>query len=682
MHDFLLHFGTDKVLEFAKQYFMILNIERVVRDVVASCEICQMTKYYTRPTRGTEYFELPNEPGKVVSIDLYGSLAQTPRGFKYVLVIMDQFSKLTKLYPLKNQKLETIMDCLQVQYFHEIGIPNEILSDNGGQFITNRWREFANEMGFSIRKTSPYNPQSNPVERVRELGCIIRVYSHDRQTRWDKSIKRIEDTMNCTTHRSTGCRPVDLHEKIPEPLTIDNRLKSKKEKEDNSEDRNEEEQLRRRIAGATEILEKRAKQRKKQADKHEEATVYQPGTKVWIKLHRQSDANRRLTRKIHLVYDGPYVIQKEIRKNAYLIGDTEGNVLGAYNSRQIKPHREAELNPEAHINMMTPKRKIKNIPRRNITENIQLNKDAKQTDIEEPIAHSTPPKNNVQTLEELNVSGESQEKSRKRQKSQTISEKGMRHVSRLIDLITGRKKLPFMRGNVEGQQMKIILDTRGEFSIISKAAVKDIELQRTTKLERINDSKSIPMYLRRERKKFFHVVRVQISLMGHTQSIEAMILKADESCVLIGRLTRREIEKCIKSSIMAHYDLTNGSKHTYPSEGQPQQKQATSNRDPRLDRTRGSQKQSGEEKPTCIQVSEKEKVNQISKPETENTEKSSKINAECENNIVTDNLAFRNSSELETHTENYIKKIRTSRKFKRRKVSSKICRKKYRYREK
>jgi len=164
IHDYLLHYGTDKIADFASKYFKIKNLERLVRDVVASCDTCQATKYYTRPTRGVEYFVLPERPGKVVSIDIFGPLPQTPKGFKYILVVMDQFSKLTKLYPMKSQKLDAIMDALQLEHFPQLGMPEEILSDNGGQFITNRWREFAENMGFTIRKTTPYNPQSNPVE--------------------------------------------------------------------------------------------------------------------------------------------------------------------------------------------------------------------------------------------------------------------------------------------------------------------------------------------------------------------------------------------------------------------------------------------------------------------------------------------------------------------------------------
>lgn len=337
IHEYILHFGTDKVIDFANRYFIINNMDRITRDVVASCEICHATKYYMRPTRGIEYYVLPERPGHTVSMDIFGPLPQTPKGNKYVLVLMDQFSKLTKLYPMKNQKLETIMDILQTKYCATNGFPEEILTDNGGQFLTDRWREFGVDMGFFIRKTSPYNPQSNPVERVmREIGRIVRAYAHDEQTKWDRIIERAEKTINETEHRSTGYRPIELHENMQEEIKIDPSLKPETKRE------NEVIGIQERINNAAKRLEKRAKERKRQADKHGEAEQYSPGKKVWIKLHRRSDANRRITRKIHLVYDEPYRIKREVRRNAYVIEDMKGNVVGTYNSRQLRPNREAK----------------------------------------------------------------------------------------------------------------------------------------------------------------------------------------------------------------------------------------------------------------------------------------------------------------------------------------------------
>lgn len=82
-----------------------------MRDV-ASCEICLAATYYTRPTSEIQYYEIPETIGKVVSIDLFRSLPTAQRGLRYILVLMDQFSKLVKFYPTVNKKVETIMKVL------------------------------------------------------------------------------------------------------------------------------------------------------------------------------------------------------------------------------------------------------------------------------------------------------------------------------------------------------------------------------------------------------------------------------------------------------------------------------------------------------------------------------------------------------------------------------------------
>ncbi|XP_036147363.1 uncharacterized protein LOC118647170 [Monomorium pharaonis] len=280
----------------------------LTRDVVASCEVCQATKYYTRTTRGTEYYDLPEKPDQVVSLDIFGPLPQTTKGNKYILVLMDQFSKLTKFYCMQNQKLDTILDKIQIEFFDEVRIPHTILTDNGGQFITDRWKRFAEEMGIQIRKTSP----------------IVRI---------------AENTINSTVHTSTGFKPNELHEGQQDLLIIDERLKPR-ETEENDADDTVEAKIQQKIVQAAEILKRRAAQRKVQTDKSEEAKPYEEGDRVWIRLHRRSDASRRLTRKIHLVYEGPYVIGRIIRPNAYLVVDEENQAIGVFNSRQLKPHRE------------------------------------------------------------------------------------------------------------------------------------------------------------------------------------------------------------------------------------------------------------------------------------------------------------------------------------------------------
>lgn len=68
-------------------------------------------------------------------LKMVGPLHQTPKGNKHILVVMDQFSKLTDLYPIKNQKFNFVINALQTEYFEKIGIPCEVLTDNNRQFL-------------------------------------------------------------------------------------------------------------------------------------------------------------------------------------------------------------------------------------------------------------------------------------------------------------------------------------------------------------------------------------------------------------------------------------------------------------------------------------------------------------------------------------------------------------------
>lgn len=145
---------------------------------MASCLICIVTKFYTRSSRGKHYYIYPQTIMEVISMDLFGPLPKSYENNVYVLVLMDQFSKNVNLYPIRSQDLITIEKILLDKYFRDTGIPDTILTDCEGQFITRRWKEFAKYHGFNIRKTSPYNPQLNPVERVmREIGRTLRVYN-------------------------------------------------------------------------------------------------------------------------------------------------------------------------------------------------------------------------------------------------------------------------------------------------------------------------------------------------------------------------------------------------------------------------------------------------------------------------------------------------------------------------
>ena len=100
------------------------------------------------------------EPFSRVAMDIFGPLTRTKAGNKYKLVIMDYETKWPEAFALKNMTSETVADCL-VEVTARLGVPNEVLSDNGTNFTSKVMARFCMTVGIKQIKTSPYHPQTD-----------------------------------------------------------------------------------------------------------------------------------------------------------------------------------------------------------------------------------------------------------------------------------------------------------------------------------------------------------------------------------------------------------------------------------------------------------------------------------------------------------------------------------------
>jgi len=92
-----------------------------------------------------------------VAIDVLGSLPETDQGNKYILIVMDFFSKWPETYALPNQGAVTVADVLVSQFFSPFG---ELHSDQGLNFDSSVFQEVCTLL--EIHKTRPtaLHPQS------------------------------------------------------------------------------------------------------------------------------------------------------------------------------------------------------------------------------------------------------------------------------------------------------------------------------------------------------------------------------------------------------------------------------------------------------------------------------------------------------------------------------------------
>ena len=118
-HDDAGHQGIERTLT---------RLKSDVSDFVTPCEICQKSKL-PLPTKAPLLNTPIGRPMQLVHVDVL-EVPVSLKGYRYILVIEDAFTKWLECFPMTNQKTETITELL-AETFSRIGIPEFRHSDEG-----------------------------------------------------------------------------------------------------------------------------------------------------------------------------------------------------------------------------------------------------------------------------------------------------------------------------------------------------------------------------------------------------------------------------------------------------------------------------------------------------------------------------------------------------------------------
>ena len=81
-------------------------------------------------------------------------------GHRYILTLVDFATRYPEAVPLKNIDTETVAEAL-VDIFSRLGVPEEILSDLGTQFVSECMKEVTRLLSIKQLTTTPYHPMCN-----------------------------------------------------------------------------------------------------------------------------------------------------------------------------------------------------------------------------------------------------------------------------------------------------------------------------------------------------------------------------------------------------------------------------------------------------------------------------------------------------------------------------------------
>ena len=119
------------------------NIRRYVRKFVQTCPCCQIP-IHTIPFTTASTF-----PMERVNVDSMGHFKEDERGNRYLIAIIDCFTRWIGLYAVRDVTAECAVDAL-IEHFGIFGCPAQLVSDNGSQYVNNLIKEFTKLIGTSM----------------------------------------------------------------------------------------------------------------------------------------------------------------------------------------------------------------------------------------------------------------------------------------------------------------------------------------------------------------------------------------------------------------------------------------------------------------------------------------------------------------------------------------------------
>ncbi len=129
-----------------------------------------------------------------------------------MLCITDAFTKYAVVTSIQNKNAETVADAIFKEWFCKFGIPAQIHTDSGKEFVNKLSTEMMELMNVSHTKTSPAHPQCNSQVEVfnKTVKKYLASFVDEMALNWETFLPALTLSYNTSYNSTIATTPFEL----------------------------------------------------------------------------------------------------------------------------------------------------------------------------------------------------------------------------------------------------------------------------------------------------------------------------------------------------------------------------------------------------------------------------------------------------------------------------------------
>ena len=213
--DLVGHTGLEKTKRNIMDKYYFPNLTIWIKILIADCIQCQTNKVFANTKTKSKQEQLaPTKTyfNEMIMIDTKGPIHRRSEGNNYIFVIVDAISHYVTIMCAPTNNAHYAFTALFEHWFMKFGLPEEIRSDNGSEYINTELTHLCNYFEIKFKPSTTYAPWTNGlVEGTnRIIGQFIRSLLNEKYHNWSRKSKFFPYAYNTQYQTRLGMSPYEV----------------------------------------------------------------------------------------------------------------------------------------------------------------------------------------------------------------------------------------------------------------------------------------------------------------------------------------------------------------------------------------------------------------------------------------------------------------------------------------